>query len=378
MNGKQKQKIQLLLGGFSSRYTENPDFFDTIKISAISGTKTYNGTVVEKSGIFIYDFGARETFENFNSVLEKILQTVMNYDSIVIEYTERKSGTRIIADDKNVKLEKFDIKDAARAFGLKAKKYNLDLNKAALLLKTIGFMTEDGKLKNDMIRKYNQTDRFLDLTKELFENKKNLTIVDCACGKSYLSFVLNHYLWEELHIRAHFTGIDIKQNVIEESKRIAETLGYKNMEFICEDLKTFDKIKPDAVISLHACDTATDMALGYAIRNNAESIICVPCCHKELLDKYRKEDLEPIIKHGIFRARLNDIITDGLRTLKLEACGYKVSCVEYCSPLDTPKNLLIKAHKTCEYNKTAEEEYYTLLSQLNVTPSIEIFSAPQT
>ncbi|PWM43230.1 MAG: SAM-dependent methyltransferase [Clostridiales bacterium] len=377
MNGKQKPKILMLLNGFSSKYGENPDYFDIININAVSGAKTYTGTVTVNEKTIEYAFGASKTFKSFDEMINELVQALLGYDSVSVEYIERGTGTRIVADDRNVKLEKFEIKDNAKAFGLKSKKYNLDLGKAAQLLKTIGFMTDDGKLKNDMIRKYNQTDRFLDLTGDLFDGKKNLTVVDCACGKSYLSFVLNHYLWEEKHIRARFVGIDIKQNVIDESRRIADTLGYKNMEFICEDLRTFDGIKPDAVISLHACDVATDMALGFAIRNGAKSIICVPCCHKELLDKYQKPDLEPIIKHGIFRARLNDILTDGLRTLKLEACGYKVSCVEYCSPLDTPKNLLIRAQKVCERDKKAEDEYYNLLSQLKVMPSIEIYSAIQ-
>ena len=146
------------------------------------------------------------------------------------------------------------------------------------------------------------------------------------------------------------------------------------MRFVCEDLRTYDAPRADAVISLHACDVATDMALGFAIRHNAKNIICVPCCHKELLDTYKTPDLDPIIKHGVFRARLNYILTDGLRCLKLEACGYKVSCVEYCSPLDTPKNLLIKAKKVSDGDLKAEAEYRRLLSELGVRPSIEYYS----
>ncbi len=241
-------------------------------------------------------------------------------------------------------------------------------------MKRLGFMTADGKIKNDMIRKYNQTDRFLDLVGGMFDGMNDITVVDCACGKSYLSFILNYYLWEQRHVRAKFIGIDIKPNVIEESGKIAADLGYNNMTFICEDLRTYDAPRADTVISLHACDTATDMALGFAIRHDAKNIICVPCCHKELLDTYKKPDLDPIIKHGVFRTRLNDILTDGLRCLKLEACGYKVSCVEYCSPLDTPKNLLIKAKKVSDRDPKAEAEYRRLLSELNVRPSIEYYS----
>ncbi|MDF2686284.1 MAG: SAM-dependent methyltransferase, partial [Clostridia bacterium] len=112
----------------------------------------------------------------------------------------------------------------------------------------------------------------------------------------------------------------------------------------------------------------------YAIRNNAKNIICVPCCHKELLDKFKKEDMEPILKHGVLKARFNDIITDGIRMAKLEACGYKVSCVEYCSPLDTPKNLLIKAEKISSSDFNSQKKYSELLKILGVLPAIEIYS----
>ena len=246
-------------------------------------------------------------------------------------------------------------------------------------MRVLGYLTEDGKIKNDKIRKYNQTERFIELIAPMFDGfseKDEISVVDCACGKSYLSFVLNYYLWEVKRIKARFTGIDISENVVAESRRMAEELGYKNMEFICEDLRFYNGGEdPDVVISLHACDTATDMALGYAIRRGAKKIICVPCCHKELLDKYKKEDLAPIIKHGVMRARLNDILTDGIRMAKLEAEGYDVSCVEYCSPLDTPKNLLIRAEKRRKSDSAAEKAYYGLISELGVSPSVEFYSS---
>lgn len=148
------------------------------------------------------------------------------------------------------------------------------------------------------------------------------------------------------------------------------------MEFICEDLRTYESdFHPDAVMSLHACDTATDMALGYALRHKVKSIICVPCCHKELLKQYKIDEFEPITKHGLFHARLNDIITDGLRALKLESEGYDVRCVEFCSPIDTPKNLLISAKKIANENRAAKDLYYRMLADWKVKPSVEYYSA---
>ena len=365
----------MFFGGLASKYENSADFFFGLSWTAVSGRKEYRGRAFLRGDKFVYSFAGTREYGDIRALLADLCTVILQYDSAVVEYLERGHGCRVIIDDRNVRLENFDVKeDISAPQTLKNKEYNIDLAKAAPLLKRLGFMTADGKIKNDMIRKYNQTDRFLDLVGGMFDGMNDITVVDCACEKSYLSFILNYYLWEQRHVRAKFIGIDIKPNVIEESGKIAADLGYNNMTFICEDLRTYDAPRADTVISLHACDTATDMALGFAIRHDAKNIICVPCCHKELLDTYKKPDLDPIIKHGVFRARLNDILTDGLRCLKLEACGYKVSCVEYCSPLDTPKNLLIKAKKVSDRDPKAEAEYRRLLSELNVRPSIEYYS----
>lgn len=375
MNARQKDKIDMFFGGLASKYENSADFFVGLSWTAVSGRKEYRGRAFLRGDKFVYSFAGTREYGDIRALLADLCTVILQYDSAVVEYLERGHGCRVIIDDRNVRLENFEVKeDISAPQTLKNKEYNIDLAKAAPLLKRLGFMTADGKIKNDMIRKYNQTDRFLDLVGGMFDGMNDITVVDCACGKSYLSFILNYYLWEQRHVRAKFIGIDIKPNVIEESGKIAADLGYNNMTFICEDLRTYDAPRADTVISLHACDTATDMALGFAIRHDAKNIICVPCCHKELLDTYKKPDLDPIIKHGVFRARLNDILTDGLRCLKLEACGYKVSCVEYCSPLDTPKKLLIKAKKVSDRDPKAEAEYRRLLSELNVRPSIEYYS----
>ncbi len=375
MNAKQKPKIELFFSGLNEKYRQNKDYFQQLSWTVRSGRKEYRGNAVEENGRFLYRFAGNQNYDSFSALLSAVLEMIITYDSAVVEYAERGGGTRILMDDKNVRLEKFETQaEQVQTFGLKEKEYHLNLAKASSLLRRLGFLTDDGKLKNDMIRKYNQTDRFWDLIGNMFDGQNHVRIVDCACGKSYLSFILNYYLWEERHIKADFTGIDIKENVIRDSQQIAQDLGYRNMHFICEDLRTYDGPRPDAVISLHACDTATDMALGFAIRHQARHIICVPCCHKELLDQYQKPDLEPILKHGVFHSRMNDILTDGLRCLKLEACGYQVSCVEYCSPLDTPKNLLIRAEKTADKNEAAEAEYRRLLREWHVRPSIEYYS----
>ncbi len=376
MNQQQKSKIELFLGGFAERYRNGADYFAEISFSFISGRKNYTGRIVSNEGSFEYSFSGKRMANDLSEALQFLLEDLLKYDSATVQYKERGLTTELIADGRNVKIIKRE--EANEITGRPSGKgdYQIDLRKANKLMTALGYCDKDGKLRNDMIRKYNQTNHILTLVADLFAGKNDLIIVDCACGKSYLSFVLNYYLWEEMRIRAHFVGIDISPKVIEASKRIAQDLGYTNMEFICEDLRSYESdFHPDVVMSLHACDTATDMALGYALRHGAESIICVPCCHKELLKQYKIQDFEPITSHGVFRARLNDLITDGLRAMKLESEGYDVRCVEFCSPIDTPKNLLISAKKVSAENRNVKDNYYKLLSDWHVKPSMEYYAS---
>lgn len=376
MNQQQKSKIQLFFGGFQERYKTASEYFAEVAFSFSSGRKTFNGSIKKTADGFEYRFSGKRHAEDFATALNFLLEDLIKYDSATVQYKERGLTTELIADGKNVRiLKREEANEIAPAPASKGE-YQIDLRKASKLMTALGYCDKDGKLRNDMIRKYNQTNHILSLISDLFEDKNDITIVDCACGKSYLSFVLNYYLWEEKRIRAHFVCIDISPGVIETGKKIAKELGYSNMEFICEDLRTYESdFHPDAVMSLHACDTATDMALGYALRHKVKSIICVPCCHKELLKQYKIEEFEPITKHGLFHARLNDIITDGLRALKLESEGYDVRCVEFCSPIDTPKNLLISAKKIANENRAAKDRYYRMLADWKVKPSVEYYSA---
>lgn len=379
MNSSVKAKLDLVLGGIASRYDESSDYFQSVTAVLRSGGKNYNGKIILSGESFVYTFLSNRIFADISSAIKAMTEDILRYDSAVVSYNERGRSTDYSVDEKGgIRVTKRETEETqVNTTQLRDKDYLINPGKAAKLMRTLGYLTEDGKLRNDKIRKYNQTERFLELIAPMLENcGDRITIVDCACGKSYLSFVLNYYLWEVRHVKANFVGIDYSRKVIDESRKMAYELGYKNMEFICADLRGYESsFHPNVVISLHACDTATDMALGYAIRHKAEKIVCVPCCHKELLDKYRKDDIAPIIKHGIFRARLNDVLTDGIRAAKLEACGYDVSCVEYCSPIDTPKNLLIRAEKRSDGNTGAQKEYSQLLKTLSVFPAVELYSS---
>lgn len=228
----------------------------------------------------------------------------------------------------------------------------IKVGEALELLQALEIASPEGKVRADRRRKYYQVDRFVELVDEVLEqwnDKRPLTILDCGCGKSYLSFVLNYWLTEKRRISCRVIGIDANESVISTSRAIQQRLNYRNMEFHKSSILEYKPSDPvDMILSLHACDTATDEALALGIYWGSKYIISVPCCQAALRERIDYSPWQAVVRHSIFRNRLSDVLTDGLRTAALEARGYKVSVVEYVSPLDTPKNIMLRAVKTAD------------------------------
>ena len=363
-------KLSLYMSMLKGRYGEG-EYFIEMKISFKSGTKTFPATVTKKDDTLCISFsGATQPF-----FWESIAQIAKNYDAMQLIYRERGTDAVIMADDKNVTLRYEDMQSTQKniAATVGERNYLIAPPKANDLLKEIGIMAQNGKIKNDMVRKYNQIDHFVELLEDYLKKLDGkIEVLDCACGKSYLSFALNYYLKDVLKKDCHITGVDYSETVIEASRKSAENLGYSNMTFIKADLTQYrPEEEPDVVISLHACDTATDMAIAAGINAGAKAIFAVPCCHKELLGQYSYEPFAPLLKYGVFKARQADLLTDSLRCLLLEASGYSVVAQEYISPVETPKNLLIRAFKDGKNSEKAKKEYFELKKMLGVMPKLE-------
>ena len=371
MEKKTIAKLRLFFSGLESRHQEQQDFFKDMNIAFKSGTKTF--TASYKDGQLYMN---KEIVDaDFSDALEAVLSEAVKYESLEAVYCERGTNVIITADARNVNIRYEEPKPEAEVKVESRRDYLIKASKAPELLKEIGIMTKDGKVKNDMIRKYNQIDHFIEVVEPILRNmdpNEPLTIMDCACGKSYLTFVLNYYIREVMKRSCYFIGIDYSEGVIKSSIERAERLGYRNMEFIQEDLRTYvPSRKIDMNVKNHACDIATDYAISAAIRAESGSMVIVPCCHKEMIDQIDAEDLAPLYKHNIFRARLNDLLTDSLRSLFIESYGYEVSALEYISPLDTPKNLMIRAVKTSPENAEARKQYQDMKKFFNVSPTME-------
>lgn len=241
----------------------------------------------------------------------------------------------------------------------------------------LGVMNKDGSVKPKHYHKFRQINRFLEIVEDVYSSlpsDRTIRIVDFGCGKSYLTFALYYYLHIIKNRSVSIVGLDLKKDVIDFCSRTAAELGYTELTFLMGDIADYTNDNADMVVTLHACDTATDYALINAVAWNSKVILSVPCCQHELFSQIQNDLHQPMLKYGIIRDKFTELLTDALRGLKLEAMGYKVSMIEFTPLEHTARNIMIKAVKGIPYKKLqqkAADEYTRLKEFYNVTPAID-------
>lgn len=229
------------------------------------------------------------------------------------------------------------------------KNYLLKSEKIIPPLVDMGIMTPEGQIIKSMNDKYRQINRFIEMIDDelkTLQPGKEINIIDFGCGKSYLTFILYYYLTEIRGLKPCMTGLDLKEPVIKKCNETAEKYGYDGLRFVLGDIKGYSSEKPvDMVITLHACDTATDYALFNAVKWNTGLIFSVPCCQHELNSQLSGEKHKILSRYGIVQDRFCSLATDSIRANLLIACGYKTQILEFIDLSHTPKNLLIRAKK---------------------------------
>ena len=229
----------------------------------------------------------------------------------------------------------------------RTKQYLLQEGIPVPFLVKLGVMTPEGKVVRAKYDKFRQINRFLEFIEDVcpvLENGRELTVIDFGCGKSYLTFAVYYYLHEKKGYDLKIIGLDLKEDVIRNCNHLAEEFGYEKLHFQTGDIADYEgPDQVDLVITLHACDTATDYALAKAVRWNAKAILSVPCCQHELNGQIENEMLKPILKYGLLKERISALVTDGLRAELLEQAGYHVQVLEFIDMEHTPKNILLRA-----------------------------------
>ena len=286
---------------------------------------------------------------NKEEVTERIID-YLNKDFSQAEFTSGKLWAMVLISKKGkitIKKKKQEMACQADLSHNKVKNYILPEGVPVPFLGDLGVQTIHGKTVRSRYDKFRQINRYLEFIADIMPilpTERRIRIVDFGCGKSYLTFALYYYMKILCKRDIQVVGLDLKEKVIEECNSLAQKYGYENLNFVCGDVVQYQALEAvDMVVTLHACDTATDYALKKAISWGAKVIFTVPCCQHEVNGQIKNELLQPLLKYGLLKERIAALVTDGIRANLLEEQGYQVQIMEFIDMEHTPKNILIRA-----------------------------------
>lgn len=382
---KPTSKTQELLG----------NSFEKIKIKVTSASKSPKSEIV----YFVEMFTKQQVFhQHFTELqLESFLKEnigitfkscVERTENEIITFLTNKKGktTKLVSPIVQPRNENQNQIDKKNTFTENnKKKYLLPEGTPVPFLVLLGIMTDEGKVVSNKYDKFKQINRFLEFIDDTvnsidkkFSAENPLRIADFGCGKSYLTFAVHYFLTNIKKIPCEIEGLDLKEDVITYCNKISQKLNLQNLIFHTGNIADYaGKSDPNIIITLHACDTATDFALKYAVQNNADAILSVPCCQHQINSQLNKLEIDstneiflPLLKYGIIKERFSALLTDALRGEWLENQGYKVQLLEFIDIESTPKNILIRAIKRKNTNKNKEISKPTISDSLKIQPEI--------
>lgn len=332
-----------------------------------AGTKELHENLKKSEALLRIDQWLREDFRQLQ--LESGKGTVNALSS--------KKGKITVKEKKNKCTESICRTEEERRQELshnRKKKYILEAGKPVDFLIDLGVMTPEGKIVNSRYDKFRQINRFLEFIEDILPRlakDREVTILDFGCGKSYLTFAMYYYLHELKQYDVKIIGLDLKTDVIEHCSRLGKKYGYEKLYFYQGDIASYEGVEQvDMVVTLHACDTATDFALAKAVNWGASVILSVPCCQHELNRQISNEALAPVFSYGVLKERMAALMTDGLRAQMLEHAGYDTQILEFIDMEHTPKNLLIRAVYTGK-KKENGKELRACLEAFGLHPTLE-------
>lgn len=285
--------------------------------------------------------------------VEVLIKEMDSFKQMQIETSEFTCAV-LVSKKGKITIQKKHLKDKIEVPQIgthnRKKQYILEEGIFVPFLGELGVMTPDGKVNKSKYDKFKQINRFLEFIEDIvpqLPKDREMTMIDFGCGKSYLTFAMYYYLKELRGYDVRIIGLDLKTEVIKHCSKLANDYGYEKLSFLQGDIADYEGVdKVDMVVTLHACNTATDIALSKAVRWGAEVILSVPCCQHELNGQIKSDILEPVLKYGLIKERMASLITDALRAEYLESQGYDMQVLEFIDMEHTPKNILLRGIKT--------------------------------
>lgn len=309
--------------------------------------------------------------DQLQAIMEQYKQALFKTEDADVQVLANKKGElALIAHGKQMKRE------ASPQEHNRSKAYVLREGEPVPFLVSLGVMTAEGRVVKSKYDKFRQINRFLEMVSDVISDLpqgKPITIVDFGCGKSYLTFALYHLLAIKEKLDVRIVGLDLKHDVIEACTKLANELNWDRLTFMVGDISDYEgHSSVDMVVTLHACDTATDAALLKAIGWGASVILSVPCCQHELFRQLSQPVLKPLLKHGILKERFSALVTDAIRANLLELAGYRTQLLEFIDMEHTPKNILIRAVKAGKTDiAQLQREYEQFKQFMGVHPFME-------
>ena len=357
--------------------------------AVVSGPRTKEGIIkikirpLEMKGELCFQLesftGTQAFHENLDAEgpREKLLEYMKDFRQMQIDTTEESCSVLVSKKGKATvkrKKRKTKVPEADRTHN-RTKHYILEEGRPVPFLQDLGVMTEEGKIVRTKTDKFRQINRFLEFIEDILpelDKDRELTILDFGCGKSYLTFAMYYYLHEMQGYDIRIIGLDLKEDVIRHCGKLAEKYGYTKLKFLVGDIADYEGAdQVDMVVTLHACDTATDYALAKAAGWNAKVILSVPCCQHELNASMHQADcLAPVMDYGLLKERFAALVTDGLRAKYLEREGYETQVLEFIDMEHTPKNILLRAVRKNKGNQKAAEEIRKCEEFLQAVPTL--------
>lgn len=295
--------------------------------------------------VFHENMTAEDALEKLSGwILHDFRQAQIRMQDEMVTVLVSKKGKATVKSKKAACIETQNLEHNRK------KRYIIEEGTAVPFMIDLGVMTESGKIIRTRYDKYRQINRFLEFIEDILPElptDRTVHIIDFGCGKSYLTFAMYYYLKVLKHYDIRITGLDLKQKVIEDCQALADRYGYDGLQFLCGDIADYNGTdEVDMVVTLHACDTATDYALYKAVKWHASVILSVPCCQHELNRKMQCETLSGAFQYGLIKERTAALMTDAMRGQLLEMKGYKTQLLEFIDMENTPKNILIRGVKS--------------------------------